>query len=61
MTSVREHQDLPLCQTEPVPAGSKLDPLLAEAESISNVGSVSVITYLGKGKKCCTSATGREE
>jgi len=34
-----------------MPASSKRDPLLAKAESISNSGSSSVITYLGRRKK----------
>ena len=43
-------------QAEPVPAGSKTDPLLAKAEPISDAGSISVITYLRKGKKHCAAA-----
>ncbi|KAK4810725.1 hypothetical protein QYF61_007699 [Mycteria americana] len=35
VASVRRHQKLPPCQTEPVPAGSKTDPLLAKAEPIN--------------------------
>lgn len=35
---------------EPVPIGSKRDPPLAKAETISNSGSPSVTTYLRKGK-----------
>jgi len=34
-----------------VPAGSKMDPLLATAEPISDGGSVSMITYLRREKK----------
>ncbi|GAB0194704.1 acid sphingomyelinase-like phosphodiesterase 3b [Grus japonensis] len=34
-----------------MPAGSKMDPSLAEVEPISNGGSVSGITYLRRGKK----------
>ena len=60
MTSVGRHQKLPPHQTEPVTASSKTDPPLAKAEPISNVGSTSVATYLGKGKKCCAAAR-REE
>ncbi|GAB0207045.1 epimerase family protein SDR39U1 [Grus japonensis] len=61
MASVRRCQKLPPCQTEPVPASSKMDPPLAKAETISNGGSASVITYLRKGKNCCATAAGREE
>ncbi|PKU31466.1 hypothetical protein llap_18230 [Limosa lapponica baueri] len=42
-----------------MPAGSKTDPPLAKAEPISNGGSVSVATYLRRGKKCCTTEAGR--
>ena len=59
MASVRTHQELPPCQSAPVPAGSKIDPPLPKAESISDVGSVSVITYLRKSKKHYT-GDGRE-
>ena len=34
-----------------MPASSRADPLLAKAEPIKNVGSVSVITYLRRAKK----------
>ena len=50
MASVRSCQKLPLCPTEPMPAGSKTDPPLAKAEPISDGGSASVITYLRRGK-----------
>ncbi|GAB0196414.1 AN1-type zinc finger protein 5-like [Grus japonensis] len=33
---MRRDQELPLCRTEPLPAGSKTDPLLAKAEPTSN-------------------------
>ncbi|GAB0210172.1 hypothetical protein GRJ2_003483000 [Grus japonensis] len=39
-----------------MPASSKTDPLLAKAEPISDSGSTSVITYLRRGKNCCTTA-----
>ena len=45
VASVRSCQKLPPCLTEPMPAGSKTDPLLAKAEPISNGGSTSGITY----------------
>jgi len=44
-------EKLPPCLIKPVPAGSKMDPLLPKAEPISNGGSASVITYLRKGRK----------
>ncbi|KAK4817312.1 hypothetical protein QYF61_009165 [Mycteria americana] len=44
------HKDI---YTEPVPAGSKMDPLLAEDEPISNSGTTPGITYLRRGKKLC--------
>jgi len=51
VASVRSCQKLPPCLIEPVPAGSKMDPLLAKAEPISNGVTSSVITYLSRGKK----------
>lgn len=57
---VRRHQELPPCQIEPVPAGSKTDLQLARAEPISSVRGPSVITSLRRGKKCCVAAV-REE
>jgi len=47
---VRICQKVPLCPTEPRPASSKMDLLLAKAEPISNGGSTSVIAYFRKGK-----------
>ena len=58
VVSVRRHQKLLPCRTEPVSAGSKMDLLLAKAEPISDAGGASVITYLRKGKKHCTAAVG---
>ena len=51
VASVRSCWKLPLCLTEPTPAGSKMDPPLAKAEPISDSGSASVITYLRRKKK----------
>jgi len=51
VASVRSCQKLPLCLIEPIPASSKTDPLLAEAEPISNGGRASVMTYLRRGGK----------
>ena len=41
-----------------MPAGSKMDPLLAKAEPISDGGSASGITYLRKGKKTAAQQLG---
>jgi len=49
---VRSCEKIPPCLTEPVPAGSKMDPPLAKTEPISNGGIASGITYLRMGKKC---------
>jgi len=61
VASVRSCQKLPSCPVEPVPDGSKTDPLLAKAKPVSEGGSTSVITYLRRGKTCCETAAGREE
>ena len=50
MASVRSYEKGP-CLIKPVPAGSKMDPLLAKAKPISDGGRASVITYLRNGKK----------
>ncbi|KAK4811066.1 hypothetical protein QYF61_016352 [Mycteria americana] len=41
---------------EPVPDGSKTDPLLAKAEPVSDADGASMITYLRKGKNQCATA-----
>jgi len=41
---------------EPVPAGSKMDPLLAKAEPISDIGSTSVTIYLRNSENRCAAA-----
>jgi len=46
VASVRSCQKLCPCLIEPMPAGSKTDPLLAKAKPISDGGSASGITYL---------------
>ena len=51
VTSVRSCWKLPLCLTEPMPAGSKMDPPLAKAEPINDGGSTSGRTDLSKGGK----------
>jgi len=57
VASVRSCEKLPPCLVEPVPAGSKTDPLLAKAKPICGSGSASVITYLRRGKKKTSSET----
>ena len=59
--SVRSRQKLPLCPTEPMPASSKTDPLLAKAECISDSGSASGRTDLRGEKSCCATETGARE
>lgn len=51
VASVRGDKGLPPRQTEPVPDGLKMDPLLAKAELISDDGDTQITTYLRKGKK----------
>jgi len=47
---------------QPVPAGSKMDPLLAKVKPISEGSSASVITYLRRERKNCgETALEREE
>ena len=58
---VRRCQKLPPCPTEPMPAGSKTDPRLAKAESISNGGSASGRTYLSREKRCWGTETAARE
>jgi len=58
---VRRHQELPPCQTEPVPVGSKTDLLLAKAEPVGHTGSACVIERVktavqqlgGRSEKTC--------
>jgi len=55
-------ENLPPRLIKPMPAGSKMDLLLAKANPISDSGSTSVITYLRKGRKNCSeTAVEREE
>lgn len=50
VASVRSSQKLPPCLSKPIPASSKMNLMLAKAESISNDGSAPGITDLrGKG------------
>ena len=52
LASVRSCQKLPPCLTEPMPAGAKMDLLLAKTEPSSNGGSPSGITRLRRKKPC---------
>jgi len=61
VASVRSCWKLPPCLMEPVPAGSKSDPLLANAEPTSNGGRTSGITWLRTGKSCYATATAARE
>jgi len=65
VASVRSCWKLSLCPTEPVPASSKLDLLLAKAEPISDSGSTSGVTHLRrkkeKKKTCVTAIEAGEE
>lgn len=56
MNSVRRDQELPPCQREPAPAGSKTDTLPSKYNPISSTEGASVITDLKNGKKICTAA-----
>ena len=62
MSPVRSCWKLPLCLTEPMPAVSKTDLLMAKAEAVSNGCSASMITYIRMGKKnnCAMATTGGE-
>jgi len=60
VASVRSCQKLPPCLIKPLLAGSKADPPLPKAKPISNGGSASVITYLGRGKKPAVKQQSRE-
>lgn len=50
LASVRRHQKLSPCQMGLIPAGCRIDLPLAKAETISDTGSASGITYLRRGK-----------
>lgn len=50
-TSVRSCWKLPLCQIEPMPAGSKTHSLLLRTEPTSDGDSPSVIVHLRRDKK----------
>lgn len=55
MASMRRCQKLPICQIEPVPAGSKEDPSLAKARPISDGGSASGRIDF-RGQKACSNS-----
>jgi len=61
LASVRSCQKLPSYLIKPVPAGSKMDPLLAKAKPISDGGSASGITYLRRRKTFWGRAVEKEE
>ena len=61
VASVRKDQGLSPCRTETVPDSSKMHVPLAKAESISESGDASVITYLRKGEKMLGSSCERQE
>lgn len=61
VASVRRYQKCLPCPTEPVPAGSQMDPLLAKEEHISDGGRTSKIIYLQRGKPCATAGRERSE
>ena len=48
-------------ESEPIPAGSKMDPPPAKAEPISDSGNASVITFLRRKKKVGTRKTATGE
>jgi len=52
VASVRSCKKIPPYLIKPVPAGSKMDPPLPKAKSISNGCSASGMTYLRRGKNC---------
>lgn len=58
MTSVVRDQELPHFREDPVPGGSKREPLLAEAGTSMHNGGTSVVTYLRKTPKRCTQHMG---
>lgn len=61
MTSVRSDQKLPPCWTEPVLAGSKMDPLQGTAEQTGQASGTSVITQLRVKNAAQQQLKGRSE
>lgn len=52
---MRRDQGLYLCQTQPLPSGSKIDWLLTKDEPTSYNDGAPAITYSRKSKKLCSS------
>lgn len=50
VASVRIYQKLSQCLTEPMPAGSRMGPLLAKSESVRNDSNDSVTKFLRRNK-----------
>jgi len=61
VASVRSCEKLPPCLIKPVPAGSKMDLMLAKTKEVSDSGSASVVTYLRRGRKNCSETTAERE
>lgn len=55
VASERRHQELTSCQTQLVPAASKMVLLLPKAEPVSDSGATFVIMYLRVKKPLCSS------
>ena len=53
MASISRGQRVSTHRTEPVPSGSKMDPLQDTAEPVTDAGGTSVMTYFKKGEKRC--------
>ena len=51
VASARSCEKLPPCLIKPMPAGSKMDPMMPKAKPISDGGSASGIAYLSRGRK----------
>lgn len=52
LASVIRYYKLSLCPMDPIPAGTKMDLLLAKAEPITDGGNTSGIKELRRGKSC---------
>lgn len=61
MTYVSRHQEQPLCQRNPAPAGSKTWPILAKHNPINSAGGASVLTHVRKDEKCAAAVRERSE
>lgn len=60
MASVRRFWKLPPCTTEPMSAGSKMDPVLASSESISDASGI-IELRRGVKKVCAIEAVVRQK